>query len=110
MKCAEVFDPATYERFTIYFDFSDEVTNTNITWISTAGYTSADPITGNNDEPIDKMAKIGTGKSKSYWLKRNGGDYDALSDIHKAEKGDFHYKQFAEDFKKVCGFYPKFRD
>lgn len=110
MKHVSIFDPATCERFDLYFDFAEEVENTRCTWISTAGYTSLDPITGDEEERIDKLAMIASGKTKSYWLKRNGGDYDAASDIHEVKKGDIHSRQFIKDFKKVCGFYPKFKD
>lgn len=111
MKYATIHDPATCERRTIYFDFSNEITNASekLTWFCTDGYSSMDAITGDEEERIDKLSKIGAGESKSYWLRRNGGDYDALSDIHTATPGDYMYKQFREDFKKVCGFFPKFK-
>ena len=107
MKYATLFDPETCSKATIYFDFADEVINTSVTWFSTSGYTSIAPELV--DEPYEKLEAIGTGKSKSYWIRRDGGDRDCLSDIHTAVPGDAAYKQFRSDFKNVCGFYPEFK-
>ena len=107
MKYATFHDPANCSRFTIYFDLQPEVINTSVSWFSTDGYSSKDEIITDH---LETLNNIGTGKTKSYWLRRNGGDYDALSDIHSIEKGSAMHKQFIADFKKACGFYPKFDD
>jgi len=107
MKYAIIFDPASCDRKTIYFDFSDEIENATITWMCTDGYTSADIPERMDSEHFNRLNEIGTGKSKSYWLPRCGGDYDALSDIHEANETVI--RQFRNDFKNVCGFFPKFR-
>lgn len=105
MKYATLFDPATCYHATIWFDFKEQVVNTSLTWFSSDDYSSADRI---DTDHFEKLAAIGEGRSRSYWLPRDGGDRDCLSDIHTANMNDAAtVKRFREDFHKVCGFWPK---
>lgn len=105
MKYATLYDPATCGHATIWFDFNEQVENTSLTWFCTNGFSSADTI---DTDQIEKLAAIGEGRSRSYWLRRDGGDRDCLSDIHTADMNDAAtVKRFREDFHKACGFWPK---
>lgn len=110
MKYATMFDPATCARSTIWFDFAKQVENGSITWFCTNGYSSDSKIDAYrmDYDMFEKLAAIGEGRSRSYWLRRDGGDRDCLSDIHTADLNDAAtVKRFRDDFHKTCGFWPK---
>ena len=112
MKYADIFFPATCDRYTIYFDFADELENIspNLTWFCTDGFASTDTdIPWFAVDRVKNYSAIASGKTKSFWISADGGDRDALSEIREAAPTDPMYKQFRNDFKSVCGFYPETR-